>query len=127
MKKPPITILKVGLIVALVAVFIFLKRSDKGSFEAPGRDWNSPKKVEDYFVEKLGMTREEASEIRSKPGVDGTVDLRINTNVTLDGLTGNLYYYGFIKDEDTFRYALENTKDITPSENSIKVDNGGTI
>lgn len=97
------------------------------NFKAPGRSWNSPKKVEDYFVERLRMTPQEAQGIRNKPGVDGTVDLRISTNVTLDALVGNLYYYGFVRDEKAFRYALEHTKDVTPSDKAIVVDANRTI
>lgn len=107
--------------------YLKLAKPNEDSLKAPGRTWGSPKKVEDYFVEKLRMTPQEAAEIRSKPGVDGTVDLRISTNVTLDGLTGNLYYYGFIRDEKSFRYALKNTKDTTPSDKAIKVGKDGTI
>ena len=105
----------------------FLIKPNEDNFKAPGKSWNSPKKVEDYFVERLRMTPQEASEIRSKPGVDGTVDLRISTNVTLEGLVGNFYYYGFARDEDTIRYALEHTKDTTPSEKAIKIGKNGTI
>jgi len=120
----------IGLILLMgFGVFGYLKltKPSDESFRAPGRNWNSPKKVEDYFVDRLRMTPKEASEIRSKPGVDGTVDLRITPNVTLDGLIGNLYYYGFIRDEKSFRYALEHTKDTTPSDKAIKVGNSGTI
>ncbi|MGD0523182.1 MAG: hypothetical protein ABSA43_01345 [Candidatus Microgenomates bacterium] len=115
------------LIFVAIGGYYFLTRPNEESFKAPGRAWNSPKKVEDYFIERLRMTPREASEIRSKPGVDGTVDLRINTNVTLKGLVGNLYYYGFVKDEDTLRYALEHTEDTTPSDNAINVGKNGTI
>jgi len=113
----------------ILGVFGYLKlaKPNEENFKAPGRTWNSPKKVEDYFVERLRMTPQEASEIRSKPGVDGTVDLRINTNVALEALVGNLYYYGFVRDEDILRYALENTKDTTPGEKAIKVGKNGTI
>ena len=104
-----------------------LTKPNEENFKATGRSWNSSKKVEDYFVERLRMTPKEASEIRSKPGVDETVDLRININVTLEALIGNLYYYGFVKDENTLRYALEHTKDITPSEKVIRVGKEGTI
>ncbi|EKD47575.1 MAG: hypothetical protein ACD_65C00376G0003 [uncultured bacterium] len=97
------------------------------NFKAPGRGWSSPKKVEDYFVERLRMTPQEAQDIRNKPGVDGTVDLRINTNVTLDALIGNLAYYGFVRDEKSLRYALEHTKDVTPSGKAIVVDKNRTI
>ncbi|RJR23836.1 hypothetical protein C4578_03595 [Candidatus Microgenomates bacterium] len=116
-----------ALLVLGIAGFFWLNKPNEENFKAPGRDWNSPKKVEDYFIERLRMTPQEASEIRSKPGVDGTVDLRISTNVTLEGLVGNLYYYGFVRDEDTLRYALENTQDTTPSENAIKAGKSGTI
>jgi len=113
----------------VLSVFAYFKltKPNEENFKAPGRTWNSPKKVEDYFVERLRMTPQEASEIRSKPGVDGTVDLRINTNVALEALVGNLYYYGFVRDEDILRYALENTKDTTPGEKAIKVGKNGTI
>lgn len=114
------------LVVGFVSYYVFSK-PNKENFEAPGKDWNSPKKVEDYFIERLRMTPKEASEIRSKPGVDGKVNLRININVTLTGLVGNLYYYGFVRDEDTFRYALEHTKDSTFSDKAIKVGKEGTI
>lgn len=116
-----------ALLILGVSVLFLFKKPNEDNFEAPGRSWNSPKKVEDYFVERLRMTPQEASEIRSKPGVDGTVDLRINTNVTLEALVGNLYYYGFVKDEDTLRYALEHTKDTTPSDKAIRVGKDGTI
>ncbi len=111
----------------LTAIFLIPQKPSDELFAAPGRDYPSEKKVEDYFIERLRMTPQEASEIRSKQGVDGTVDLRINTNVTLEALVGNLYYYGFVRDEDTIRYALENTLDTTPSENAISVGKSGTI
>lgn len=123
-----ILLIPITLVLLIVFIFVFTQRKPSSdNFEAPGKEWESSKKVEDYFVERLRMTPQEASEIRNKPGVDGTVDLRINTNVTLDALVGNLYYYGFVKDEEAFRYALEKTEDFTPSEASIKVGKNGTI
>ena len=124
--------IKKALIVILVFVVVaigyyFISKPNRENFKAPGKDWDSAKKVEGYFIDHLHMPAAEASTIRSKPGVDGKVNLRINTNVTLDGLTGNLYYYGFIRDEKTFRYTLEHTKDTTPSEKAIKVGTNGTI
>ena len=118
-----------GIIIMLLGFFIFLgeHEPDKDDFIAPGRSWNSPKKVEDYFIENLRMTPQEAQEIRSKPGVDGTVDLRINDKTTLDALIGNLYYYGFVRDENALKYALEHTKDVTPSEKAIKIGETRTI
>lgn len=112
----------------VVSIVVFQSQQpNQDNFKAPGRDWESSKKVEDYFVEKLRMSPAEASQIRTKPGVDGTIDLRLSNNVTLYGLIGNLYYYGFIRDEEAFRYALEHTSDITSNEESIKVGKTGTI
>ncbi len=117
------------ILLLLIGFFVFLgeHEPDRDDFLAPGRGWSSPKKVEDYFIANLRMTPEEASGIRSKPGVDGTVDLRIGAATTLDALVSNLKYYGFIRDESGFRYALEHTKDVTPGENAIVVDKGRTI
>lgn len=120
----------IGGVLLILGVSAFLMAEEKlnmDNFKAPGRSWESPKKVEDYFVEKLRMTSQEAQDIRNKPGVDGTIDLRINTNVTLDALVGNLTYYGFVRDEKSLRYALEHTKDVTPSDKAIVVDKNRTI
>lgn len=117
-------------IVMIVGIigFIFLKKPNQELFQAPGREWNSPKKVEDYFVETLHMPPEEARQIRSRgKGNDGTVDLRIGETTTLQALVGNLAYYGFVRDEKTFQYALEHTTDTTPSENAIAVGEEGSI
>jgi hypothetical protein len=115
------------LVLGVSVLFLSEKQPNMENFKAPGRSWNSPKKVEDYFVERLRMTPEEALGIRSKPGVDGMVNLRINDKTTLDALIGNLYYYGFVRDQDSLRYALEHTKDSTPSNNAIAVDKNRTI
>ena len=118
-------------VVLLIGISVFgyfkLSEPDMRNFAAPGKSWDSPKKVEDYFIERLHMSPNEAAGIRSKPGVDGNINLRINTITTLDGLAGNLAYYGFVRDEKSFLYALEHTKDTTPSENAIIVDKNSTI
>lgn len=81
------------------------------------------KEIEDYFIEKMGMTAEEAKE-NAKNGFS----FYITDNTTLDGIIGNLYYYGIVKDEKAFREALEQTKDTTPGKtNAIKVGKNGTI
>jgi hypothetical protein len=125
------------LILIIIAIVIFvglgilgytkIKKPDNDDLMAPGRSWNSPKKVEDYFIERLRMTPDEAKGIRERPGVDGMVNLRINTITTLDALVSNLAYYGFVRNENSFRYALEHTKDYTPSEKAIIVDNNRSI
>jgi hypothetical protein len=122
---------KLVLLVFIVLViglgYYFISQPSKESLKAPGKDWESAKKVEDYFIERFHMPVAEAEQIRSKPGVDGKANLRLDPKVTLDALIGNLFYYGFIRDEKAFRYALEHTKDTTPNELSIKVGKNGTI
>ena len=127
--KNRLFLISVTSVILLTSLFILLgeRKPNKDDFVAPGRNWDSPKKVEDYFVDNLRMTPQEAQEIRSKPGVDGTVDLRISTDTTLNALISNLAYYGFIRNEEGFRYALEHTKDSNPSDNAIIVDINGTI
>lgn len=114
-------------VILVATLFVFTNKPSQENFDAPGKDWQSSKKVEDYFMEKLRMSAQEATEIRTKTGSDGRVNLRVNNNTTLEAVVSNLYYYGFIKDKDAFLYALENTKDTTPNENSIKVGKTGTI
>ncbi len=51
-----------------------------------------------------------------------TIDFTIGKDFTLEAVIGDLHYYNFIKDENTFRYALAHTKDIIPGrENALKV------
>ena len=50
------------------------------------------------------------------------VNFRVSKENTLIAVTGNLYYYGFVKDEEALKYALEHTKDNTSGkEGAIKV------
>ena len=61
---------------------------------------------------KFGAPRQEGS----------TIQYRIGKEATLMGVVGNLYYYGFIKDKDAFKHALEHTQDTNPGrEGAIKV------
>lgn len=53
-----------------------------------------------------------------------TIQYRIGKEATLMGVVSNLYYYGFIKDENTFKYALGHAQDATPGqEDAIRVGN----
>ncbi len=116
------------IILFIVGLFIFLSQSISPKtlselkkphdelFLAPGRNWDSEKKVETYFIENLHMTPEEANSIRSKPGVDGKVMLRVREHTTLEGLLSNLEYYGFVRDREALRYALEHTTDSDTAE-----------
>lgn len=120
-------VLMVLIILVIGGVYYYFTKPNDENFKAPGKTWESSKKVEDYFIERLHMPVAEAEQIRSRPGVNDTADLRLDPKVTLNALIGNLYYYGFIRDEKAFRYALEHTKDTTPNELSIKVGKNGTI
>ena len=79
----------------------------------------SRKTVEDYFMEHMRVSAEEAKTMAS----DGIM-LRLSPSSTLQGMVGNLYYYGFIDDEANFGKLLETSTDSTPGkENSIKSGN----
>ena len=52
------------------------------------------------------------------------VKFRVDKQNTLIAVTGNLAYYGFVKDEEALKYALEHTKDNTPGKpGALKVGN----
>src|SRR3989344_5012595 len=121
-KKNPVVLVLVVIVVlfAVVALINLYKGNpvvsditmpSEKNFEAPGRDWPSEKKVENYFISNLHMTPEEAQEVRSKPGADGKVMLRLRENTTIDGLVNNLEYYGFVRDKEAIKYALKNSSD----------------
>jgi len=51
-----------------------------------------------------------------------TVKFHVDKQNTLIAVTGNLHYYGFVKDEEALKYALEHTKDNTPGKDgAVKV------
>lgn len=130
--KKRIALVLTSLIVVGMVAFIVSRPNGKPSaelFQAPGKNYPSTKKVEDYFIEKLRMPQEEAKNIRTQ-GKDngGKISLRLSDKTTLEALVSNLKYYGFIKDEKAFMYALENTKDTIPGKtNALKVGKTGTI
>lgn len=106
------------------SMVVQLSKPSEDQFLAPGKDWPSDKKVEEYFVEHLRMTPQEAQENRTRPGADGKVMLRVRETMTLEGLLGNLEYYGLVRDKEALRYALENTQDTVPGHaNPIMVGN----
>ena len=99
-------------------------RIPKADFLAPGKSWQSPKKVEDYFVEKLRFTQSDLE--RQKQS--GTVDFRPGVDSTLEAIISNLQYYGFIRNEKAFKYALEHTKDTTAGyPGALSVGKNGSI
>lgn len=98
-------------VIGLGLVFIRLKvnKIPEEDFNAPGKNWSSPKKVEDYFVEKLRFSQSDLERQKESE----TVDFRPGNNSTLEAIVSNLHYYGFIRSEKAFKYALEHTKDTT--------------
>lgn len=53
-----------------------------------------------------------------------SIEYTIRKDTTLQAVIGDLHYFGFIKDEAAFRYALEHTKDTTQGkENALKIGN----
>lgn len=129
--KKKISLVFICLIVIIsVALVLTSKRKPTADLlQAPGKSYASSKKVEDYFIEKLRMPPEEAKTIRIRgQGNDGKISLRLSDKTTLEALISNLHYYGFIKDEKAFIYALENTKDTNIGKaNALKVGKSGTI
>jgi len=93
-------------------------------FKAPEKSWQSPKKVEDYFVEKLRFTQSDLE--RQKQS--STVDFRPGKGSTLDAIISNLNYYGLIRSDKALMYALKNTKDTTQGNTgSLQVGKNGSI
>lgn len=121
---------KIIIVLALVvigisgAVYLNLNKIPVNDFKAPGKSWNSPKKVEDYFVEKLRFTQSDLDRQKQSE----TVDFRPGKGSTLEAIVSNLQYYGFIRSEKALMYALENTKDTTQGNSgSLSVGKNGSI
>jgi len=109
-------IIGVILLVSLLASGFFLFNKPLPPTQ---EDLASRKTVEDYFIEHMRVSAEEAKAMAS----DGVI-LRLSENSTLRGIVGNLYYYGFINDEDKFERLLQISTDSTlGKENSIKSGN----
>lgn len=121
---------KIIIVLALVvigisgAVYLNLNKIPVNDFKAPGKSWNSSKKVEDYFVEKLRFTQSDLDRQKQSE----TIDFRPGKGSTLDAIISNLNYYGFIRSERALRYALENTIDTTKgNQGSLSVGKNGSI
>ena len=128
-KKLSLVFICLIVIISIALVLTSERKPAAELLQAPGRSYTSSKKVEDYFIEKLRMPPEEAKTIRTRgQDNDGKISLRLSDKTTLEALISNLNYYGFIKDEKAFIYALENTKDTNAGKtNALKVGKSGTI
>lgn len=125
-------LLFVGLFIGIGALNRFspvslstISKPSEESFKAPGRNWPSQKKVEQYFIEKLHMTPQEAEDARSfAKGNDGKISLRLTQGTTLPALLSNLEYYGFVRDQKALEYALDHSVDTVPGQaNPLKIGN----
>jgi len=121
---------KIVLVAILVVIGVFgviyinSKQIPKEDFLAPGKSWQSPKKVDDYFVEKLRFTQSDLERQKQSE----TVDFRPGKGSTLEAIISNLQYYGFIRNEKALMYALENTKDTTQGNlGALSVGKNGSI
>jgi hypothetical protein len=56
-----------------------------------------------------------------------SIGFTIKKDTTLMAVVGDLHYYGFIKDEDAFKYALEHTQDNTPGKENALTIGSNTI
>jgi hypothetical protein len=127
-----VVLLVVGLLVCVAVLHRFsivnissISKPSEESFKAPGKNWPSQKKVEDYFVDHLHMTLQEAKDSRSPArGNDGNINLRLTQGTTIPALLSNLEYYGFVRDQNSLQYALEHTVDTLPGhQEALKVGN----
>ncbi len=127
-------LLIVGLLIGLIVLHRFstislsISKPSEESFKAPGKDWPSQKKVEDYFEEHLHMTSQEAKDSRSSSkGNDGKISLRLTQGTTLPALLSNLEYYGFVRDQKSLEYALEHTTDTLPGRTYALIVGNNTV
>ena len=105
------------LVVAAVSFQIFRPKIDQSQFQPIDKSNWEGKTVADYFVEKMRMTPEDAKNFE-KNGAS----FYVTENTNLNALISNLHSYGFVRDEQALRYALENSEDTNPGqENAIKV------
>ena len=115
--KRTVTATTIIALLLLAGAYFYLK--NRGPYTETYLPPEQRKTVEGYFVEHMRVSSSEAQ----KMAVDG-VDLRVSKDTTLQGIVGNLYYYGFIDSEAKLNKLLETTKDTTPGqEDSIKVGN----
>lgn len=116
-----------ALLVVVIAGVLINGKINKVSDQeiaAPGKDWSSPKKVEDYFVESLRFTQEDLERQKQREAVS----FRPGNGSTLEAIVSNLHYYGFVRSEKALMYALERTEDKTPGNPGfLSVGENGSV
>ncbi len=116
MKNSSKTLIIFSALVLIVLGIVWFTRSNNPPLVQEDAAIDRPT-ISTYFVEHMRVSPQEARQMAQ----DGVI-FRVSDNTTLMGIKGNLYYYGFIDDEERFQSLLETTEDTTPGdENSIKV------
>ena len=110
-------------LIAFITVIIlfggFFLFKDTNTSQSMETTQDARKSIEQYFVEHMGASPEEAKKI-----AENGVDLRVSEGTAIMGIVGNLYYYGFIDNEEAFTKLLKSTKDTTSGkEGAIKIGN----
>lgn len=78
-----------------------------------------------YFVFRNFQQNQQEKFNAPKPDAPQTYTFRIGKDAQIDGIVGNLEYYGFVKDKQALLTALEKTVDNTAGNNdSIKIGKG---
>src|SRR3989344_2387854 len=89
----------IGVTITLLVVGILLISKTNAipqeDFEAPTMTWNSPKKVEDYFVSNLHMTPEDLKQQEGRT----KISFYVTEGTTLQAIISNLTYYGLARTE----------------------------
>lgn len=98
------------IVVGVVAFHFFRPQLDKSAFAPVNPNEYEGKTIADYFVEHLRMQPEDA-----KKAAEMGTSFYITDGMTLDAMISNLHYYGLVKDEKAFRYALEQADDTHPA------------
>lgn len=124
-ERKPWTYALYSLLIFSVLIFLFqliqFIKLQKFQLNFQPIDWNTwqGRTVAEYFVEHLDMSPEEASE-----AAENGATFFVSKDMTVDGLVSNLEYYGFVRDKEALRYALERADDRNPgSEDALEIGN----
>lgn len=115
--KRTLIVSTIGILLLLAGAYLYLN-----SHSSSSKDYLPPeerKTVEAYFKEHMNAGPEEAKKM-----AENGVGFRVSKDTTLIGIVGNLYYYGFVDNEEEFNKLLEQTNDTTTGrEGAIKAGN----
>lgn len=109
-KIKEILIIILGCLVIGIGSYFYFSYRLKDGFKIPIFN-SSNKEVDDYFIEKLGMPAEEA-----KKFAGNEFSFYLTKDTTLNVAIKNLQEYGVIKNKETLRKALEQTRDNLPGK-----------